>query len=117
VSARLQQAFSLGPGKLDWQALVSYRSSYYLTQYNELGVVTLGGAAASALAAGFPDRQKGYATLNLGLGYTLERYRIEAFATNLTNEQASTKALVGASLNVRFLNDARSYGLRVRANF
>lgn len=117
VSARLQHAFALGAGKLDWQALVSYRSSYYLTQYNELDVVTLNGTATSALAAGFPDRQKGYATLNLGIGYTLDRYRIEAFASNVTNEQASTKALVGSSLNVRFLNDARSYGLRARVNF
>lgn len=117
VSARLQQAFALGSGRFDWQALLSYRSSYYLTQYNELDVVTLAGARTSALAAGFPDRQKGFATLNLGVGYTLNRYRIEAFAANVTNEQASTKALVGSSLNVRFLNDARSYGLRVRADF
>lgn len=117
LSARLQQAFAFGPGKLDWQALLSYRSSYYLTQYNELDVVTLNGTRTSALASGFPDRQKGYATLNLGLGYTVDRFRIEAFGTNVTNEQASTKALVGSSLNVRFLNDARSYGLRVRANF
>lgn len=117
LSARLQQSFALGAGKMDWQALLAYRSAYYLTQYNELDVVTLNGTRASALAAGFPDRQKGYATLNLGIGYTLDRYRVEAFASNVTNEQASTKALVGSGLNVRFLNDARSYGLRVRANF
>lgn len=117
LSARLQQSLAFGPGKLDWQALLSYRSAYYLTQYNELDVVTLAGQRSTALAAGFPDRAKGYATLNLGLGYTLDRYRLEAYATNVTNEQASTKALVGASLNVRFLNDARSYGLRLRANY
>ena len=117
LSARLQQVMALGAGKLDWQALLSYRSASYLTQYNELDVVSLSGTRTSALAAGFPDRQKGYATLNLGLGYTLDRYRVEAFASNVTNEQASTKALVGSALNVRFLNDARSYGLRVRASF
>lgn len=117
LSARLQQAFSLGGGRFDWQALLSYRSAYYLTQYNELDVVLLNGQRSSALAAGFPDRQQGFATLNLGLGYSIDRYRLEAFANNVTNEQASTKALVGSSLNVRFLNDARSYGLRLRANF
>ncbi|HLO96289.1 MAG TPA: TonB-dependent receptor, partial [Burkholderiaceae bacterium] len=117
LSARLQQVFALGKGKFDWQALLSYRSAYYLTQYNELDVVTLGGQRRSALEAGFPDRQKGFATLNVGLGYTVDGYRVEAFANNVTNEQASTKALVGSSLNVRFLNDARSYGLRLRANF
>lgn len=31
VSTRLQQTFSLGSGKFDWQALLSYRSSYYLS--------------------------------------------------------------------------------------
>lgn len=117
LSARLQQAFALGAGRFDWQALLSYRSAYYLTQYNELDVVLLNGQRSSALAAGFPDRQQGFATLNLGLGYTLDRYRLEAFANNVSNAQASTKALVGSSLNVRFLNDARSYGVRLRANF
>ncbi len=117
LSARLQQVFALGSGRFDWQALLSYRSSYYLTQYNELDVVTLDGTRRSALKAGFPDRQKGFATVNIGLGYTVDRYRLEAFANNVTNEQASTKALVGSSLNVRFLNDARSYGVRLRANF
>ena len=36
---------------------------------------------------------------------------------NVTNEQASQKAIVGNNLNIRFLNDARSYGLRARWNF
>ncbi len=36
---------------------------------------------------------------------------------NATNEQASQKALVGSNVNVRFLNDARSFGLRARYGF
>lgn len=119
VAARLQQAFTLGEGRFDWQMLVNYRSSYYLTPFNEMPVVFLDPDKPSqtALQAGFPDSQKGYATVNLGLGYELGGLRVEAFGANLTNEQASQKAIVGNNLNVRFLNDARSYGLRVRYNY
>jgi iron complex outermembrane recepter protein len=119
VTARLQQAFGLGAGQFDWQVLVNYRSSYYLTPFNEQPVDFLDPAKTDQTAeqAGFPDRQKGFATVNLGIGYTLSGLRLEAFANNVTNEQASQKAIVGNNLNVRFLNDARSYGLRVRATF
>jgi iron complex outermembrane receptor protein len=117
VTARLSQHFDAGPGKFDWQALLAYRSSYYLSQFNEDDIVFLDGTHMTALEAGFPDRQKGFTTLNLGAGYTVGNVRIEAWASNLMNEEASTKALVGSSLNLRFLNDARSYGLRVRFTF
>jgi iron complex outermembrane receptor protein len=112
LAARLQQSIGLAGGTFDWQALVNYRSDYYLTQFNEADVVFLDGTTRTALEAGFPDRQKGFVTVNLGAGFTKGPYRIEAFASNVTNEQASQKALVGASVNVRFLNDARSYGVR-----
>ncbi|MFD1787900.1 TonB-dependent receptor [Sphingomonas floccifaciens] len=117
LSARLSQWFDAGPGRLDWQALLNYRSSFFLTQFNEDDIVFLNGTRQSALAAGFPDRQPGYVTLNLGLGYTIDKFRIEAWASNFLDEQVSQKALVGSSLNIRFLNDARSYGIRGRVTF
>nr|WP_294291932.1 TonB-dependent receptor [uncultured Sphingomonas sp.] len=69
------------------------------------------------MTAGFPDRQKGYRTLNLGIGYSIDRFRIEAWASNFLDEEVSQKALVGSLLNIRFLNDARTYGLRGRVTF
>lgn len=117
VSARLSQWFDAGPGRLDWQALINYRSSYYLSQFNEDDIVFLNGTRQTAMEAGFPDRQKGYTTVNLGIGYTVGNFRLEAWASNFLDEEVSQKALVGSSLNIRFLNDARSYGLRARINF
>ena len=117
VSARIQQVLQLGAGKFDWQVLASYRSDYFLSQFNEADVVYLDGKKATALVAGFSDRQKGFTTVNLGAGYTQGKYRIEGFANNVTNKQASQKAIVGNSLDVRFLNDARSYGIRGRVEF
>jgi len=118
LSTRLQQVFGLFDGKADWQALLNWRSSYYLTQFNETPVVALGGTTTTALAAGFPDRQVGFLTLNLGAGYTFNGgLRLEAYANNVTDKQASQKALVGAGLDIRFLNDARSFGARARMDF
>jgi iron complex outermembrane receptor protein len=117
VSVKLAQWFEMGRGRFDWQALLSYRSSYFLSQFNEKDIVFLDGERQNALQAGFPDRQVGFTTLNLGVGYTIGNYRLEAWATNFTDQQASTKALVGSALNIRFLNDAQSYGVRARVNF
>ena len=117
ATARLSQVISLGSGRFDWQALASYRSSFYLSQFNEDDVVFLDGSKQTALEAGFPDKQEGFVTVNLGAGYTIGRIRLEGWVTNLFDKEASLKALVGTSLNLRYLNDARSYGLRARINF
>ena len=118
LSARLQQVVSVFGGKADWQALLAWRSSYYLTQFNEQTVVDVKGNATTALAAGFPDRQSGFLTVNLGTGFSFGNgLRLEGYVNNATNKQASQKALVGAGLDIRFLNDARSYGGRVRMDF
>jgi len=117
LSARLSQWFDIGSGRFDWQALLNYRSSFFLSQFNEDDIVFLDGTRQTALDAGFPDRQNGFVTLNLGAGYTIGNFRLEAWASNFLNEEVSQKALVGSSLNIRFLNDARTYGLRARVNF
>ncbi|WEN14659.1 TonB-dependent receptor plug domain-containing protein [Rhodanobacter sp. AS-Z3] len=124
-AARLQQYIDLGQGTFDWQTLVSYRSAYYLSQYNldpvvfvkdNLGTVD---RVEGAAAAGFPDQQKGFFTVNLGLGFTPNNsiWRFEGYVSNLFNKQASQKALIGSGINVRFLNDARAFGIRARAEF
>lgn len=128
VSAKLSQNFPAFGGTFDWQALLSYRSSFYLTQFNERDVSFIELDAdgnpvvvdtQSALRAGFPDRQQGFATLNLGAGWSTVdgRWRIEAYASNFLNEEVSQKALVGSGLNIRFLNDARRYGVRLISRF
>ena len=67
VSVKLAQWFEMGRGRFDWQALLSYRSSYFLSQFNEKDIVFLDGERQNALQAGFPDRQVGFTTLNLGV--------------------------------------------------
>ncbi|UNK42793.1 TonB-dependent receptor [Luteimonas sp. S4-F44] len=121
---RLQQMAELSFGSLDWQLLASYRSAYYLTQYNNRDVVYVGQAGdfvrqETAAEAGFPDRQRGEVTLNAGIGLTSldGRWRYELYGSNLLDNDVSQKAIVGSRLNIRFLNDARAYGLRVRYQF
>ena len=124
-NTRLQQAFALGEGSFDWQVLAAYRSAYYLTQFNERDVVFVADAIGtvdrieSAVEAGFPGRQSGEFTVNAGLGYTTAdgTWRFEAYGNNLLGKDISQKALVGADLNIRFLNDPRTYGLRVKVQF
>ncbi|MBL4897869.1 MAG: TonB-dependent receptor, partial [Erythrobacter sp.] len=55
LSARLSQWFDIGSGRFDWQALLNYRSSFFLSQFNEDDIVFLDGTRQSALDAGFPD--------------------------------------------------------------
>jgi iron complex outermembrane recepter protein len=117
LNGRLSHFIPVGAGTFDWQVLANYRSAYYLTQFNEDDVVLLNGSRSNAIKYGFPDRQKGFTTVNVGAGYTFDKFRLEFWAANVFNQQASQKAIVGSGLNLRFLNDARIYGLRARYTF
>lgn len=119
ISARLAQSFDLGSGVFDWQILAKYRSSFFLNQFNERDLVSLDGTVRSALEIGQATEQEAFTTVNFGLGYTLSngRYRIEAFGQNIFDETASLSLVTASGLDLRFLNDARTYGVRAIANF
>ena len=119
ATIRLAQVIDMTSGSFDWQVLANYRSSYFLSQFNERDIVLLSGDVRSALEVGHPEEQDGFATINVGIGYTTQdgKYRFEAYGQNITDEVASQKAIVGNTTNVRFLNDARTYGLRAIARF
>ncbi|MEP7184591.1 MAG: TonB-dependent receptor [Rhodanobacter sp.] len=126
ASAHLQQYVNLNSGgEWDWQVLVAYRSSYYLTPYNNLPVTFLKNTqgdvdrVSSAAAAGFPDKQAGFYQVNLGAGYSPESdvWRLEGYISNVFDKTVSQKEIAGSGVNIRFLNEARTYGVRLHVNF
>ena len=126
ASAHLQQYVNLDSGsEWDWQVLLAYRSSYYLTPYNNLPVTFLKNTqgdvdrVSSAAAAGFPDKQAGFYSVNLGAGYSPESdvWRLEAYVSNVFNKTVSQKEIAGSGVNIRFLNEARTYGMRLHVKF
>jgi iron complex outermembrane recepter protein len=118
LNARFQQKIPLGAGAFDWQLVASYRSQYYLDQFNDREITLVDGSVFTAQQRGLSGSQKGYTQFNLGAGYEFGNgLRLEGWITNLTDVQASQKRLVGQDFDLRFLNDARTYGLRVRGTF
>ena len=119
VTARLSQQIEFANGSFDWQVLAKYRDDYFLTQFNNLDINDPDFGVMSALELGHDSLQEGYATVNIGFGYTVGdgKYRIEAFGQNIFDETASQKAIVDPGINLRFLNDARTWGVRGIARF
>lgn len=76
--------------------------------------------STEAREGGFWARQGGYVTVNLGAGWQPAdgRYRVEAYVNNVFDETVVEKQLVSDQVvNVLFLNQPRTAGLRLRANF
>jgi iron complex outermembrane receptor protein len=76
--------------------------------------------STDARAGGFWARQEGYVTVNIGAGWepSSGRYRIEGYVNNLFDETVVEKQLVSDQVvNVLFLNQPRTAGVRLRANF
>ncbi|HWW12151.1 MAG TPA: TonB-dependent receptor [Brevundimonas sp.] len=76
--------------------------------------------STDARTGGFWARQEGYVTVNIGAGWepSSGRYRIEGYVNNLFDETVVEKQLVSDQVvNVLFLNQPRTAGLRLRANF
>jgi iron complex outermembrane recepter protein len=118
LTARLQQKFALGAGQFDWQLVATYKSKYYLDHFNNSDITLVNGTVVSASARGLEGSQKAYTQINLGAGYEFGNgMRVEGWITNVTDVQASQKRIVGQNFDLRFLNDARAYGLRARYTF
>jgi iron complex outermembrane receptor protein len=119
---RLQHKFALGAGQFDWQLVATYKSKYYLDHYNDDDITLVapvnGRTVFTALERGLSGQQKAYTQINLGAGYEFGNgLRLEGWITNVTDVQASQKRIVGQNFDLRFLNDARAFGLRARYSF
>jgi len=114
LTARLGQGIELGNGTLDWQVLAKYRSDYFLTQFNDQDIIDPDFGVITVEEEGQSSLQEAFVTVNVGLGYSFAdgKYRLEAFGQNIFDETASEKAIVGNNLNLRFLNEARTWGIR-----
>lgn len=66
------------------------------------------------------DRVPGFFMVNANFGVNFgedDRFRVDAYAENLTNTAFSTFGFVNSSVNIRYLNAPRMYGVRFRATY
>ena len=129
-----------GVQSFDWTINVAYRSKYYLTAYNSEGWGddgngnpvriplrdmafnnnndAFGPTQLNGLA--MRDDVDGFTTVNVSAGLNFgqdESMRVDGFISNLTDEVYSGKGFINNSVNIRYLNTPRMYGIRFSAKF
>ena len=126
-NASLSKAFRLDSGIVDAVISAGYRSSQHMTIFNGevYGPITRDdGTVAPPLAAGesarLDDEVEGYWTFDVGAGFTTgddDALRLEAYVSNLTDEQRETAIIITQFDNTRFFRAPRAYGVRLRWRF
>lgn len=99
-------------GQIDGILSLGYRSSQFMTIFN--GEVF--DSIPDEQAARLNDRVPGYWNVDLGVGVNIGQgdkpWRIEAYASNLTNITRSQAIIITQFDNTRFFNAPRLYGVR-----
>ncbi|WP_211483465.1 TonB-dependent receptor [Pontixanthobacter rizhaonensis] len=119
LNAKLSQVFELPTGQLDYVISAGYRSSQFHTIFNSLEF-DANGNASTVTDGRLLDKIDGYFTMDIGAGYTIDdagKYRIEAYANNVTNSVNEAAIIITQFDNTRFFTRPRTYGVRVRARF
>lgn len=137
LNAQIGQKFKTGIGSFDYVIAPGYRSSTYATIFNGQdyaydacksgGTVTdINGTAYSGCAVTttyrgrLNDTLKGYATLDIGAGFsnTNGRIRIEAFVNNILYKNQVNGILISQTGGtVAFLPRPTTYGARLHVRF
>ncbi|TQV67341.1 TonB-dependent receptor [Exilibacterium tricleocarpae] len=146
LNLAVSQTIELNWGSLqsfDWTLSMNYRSEYFLSPYNGKGYADADGDGigervplvemvpnnSSPTASGgngdangnfFLDEVDAFAQFNLAAGLdfgTDGQFRLDGYVNNITEEAYSGKAFINRDVNIRFLNNPRTYGLRFSAVF
>ena len=115
LNGSLSQKIEVSSGSLDWIVSVGYRSSQFQTIFNSQDFQN---PAAARLRLN--DQVKGYATIDLGAGYSHGpegKLRLEVFVNNLTDATHEAAIIITQFDNTRFFTRPRTYGGRVRIKF
>jgi len=144
ANLRLGQTLGLNWGSVtsaDWTLNLLWRSKFYLTPFNSKGYAldangnqievplasltpnlndALTPSGGSVDGRFFSDEVDAVALLNLNAGVNFGdegRFRIDGYVANLTDEAYSGKGFINSSVNIRFLNSPRTWGVRMHASF
>lgn len=102
-------------GSIDGIISFGYRSSQHMTIFNGVDYAT-----PTNPTPRLNDKVNGYWTIDAGAGYSFgndDRYRLEAYVTNLTDIAEPQAIIITQFDNTRFFNRPRTYGARIRAKF
>lgn len=120
LNAKLSQAIEIGDGQFDYVISGGYRSSQFQTIFNSFDFDDNGNQSTQVTSGRLLDRVPGHYNLDIGAGYTFDsagKYRVEAFANNITNSVRAAAIIITQFDNTRFFNRPRTFGARVRAKF
>lgn len=115
LNAKLSQVFELPTGQLDYVISAGYRSSQFHTIFNSIDFQNPDNPRGR-----LNDKIDGYFTMDIGAGYTIDdagKYRIEAYANNVTDTVNEAAIIITQFDNTRFFTRPRTYGVRMRARF
>jgi len=133
VMLALSQNLDFDHGSMDWTVSATYRSEFYLSPFNSRGYDTDNNPAPLSellvnnhwliTGAGFEPANGNFMSdyvgetlvWNLNVGFNVgadERFRVEGWWSNFTDETYSGKAFINDSVNIRFLNPPRMWGVR-----
>ncbi len=118
-------------GSVDWRLTASYRSDFSSTPFNgraftpegqEIPLSDLTGCCFAQVNNGsfFNDQVDAFTLFNFNIGANFgneNQYRIEGFVSNITEEAYATKQIINRFVNIAFLNNPRTAGLRLSAQF
>lgn len=114
-NSSISKAIRTSFGSFDGVVSVGYRSPSHQTIFNGIDF-----ANPTNPAERLNDRTRGFVTVDTGVGYShgaKGRWRIEGYASNLTNVQEPAAIIITQFDNTRFFTTPRLYGVRVRAKF
>ncbi len=130
INARLSQTIPIEYeflNSFDWTVNLLYRSEYFLSVFNnnasgEAPNVNgaLGDVGGIPGPGFFSDVVDDVIILNANVGLNFgedDRFRLDGYVENATREAFSTKGFINSSVNIRYLNAPRIYGVRLRAEF
>jgi len=113
INGSVSKAIETSYGTFDGVVSVGYRSSQRQTIFNGIDFNNPDDPNPR-----LDDLVRGYVTVDAGVGFSYGdegKYRIEGYASNLTNVQEPQAIIITQFDNTRFFNTPRLYGVRVRA--
>lgn len=133
INMRLSQNYQLDGDivkSFDWTISTLFRSSFFLTQFNNEfpdpdrfvpnNNGALSGIGGPAGIGFFQDTVDSFWLVNFNAGINMgddEQHRLDFYMENVFEQAFTPKGFINGSVNIRYLNSPRIYGVRFRTRF